>query len=165
MTPVSFAQWRAQLTALFHRYIPQDPAAMAASVSLVHALWVIQRGFYQTDEKPLPGRAAATLSIVVDLTIGLATNTFMQRHGARVYPLFEAAVRGWISGAYYHAKLAEQDGQPAKTQYDTIVDAQSCIRLYRELALSIVVLATGAELAPEQAAAFRSELTALMETP
>ena len=162
---ITYAEWRDKAAQFFQKHIPNDPAAVIVGTSFVHALWVMQRGFYQGDQTPLPGRAAATLSVVVDLTMGMTNNSFMQRHGNRVYPLFEAAVRGWISGAYYNAKFAEQDGQPTVAQYDTIVDAQSCTRVYRELSLSICVLANGAELAPEQAAAFRTELTALMEAP
>ena len=162
---ISYTEWREKLAEFFRKYIVQNYPAVTTGVAFIHALWVMQRGFYKGDDAVIPGRAAATLSMMADLTLGLNNNDFMRQHGARVYPLFEAAIRGWISGAYYNAKFANQDGQPTAAQYDTIVDAQSCTRVYRELALAIVVLSTGRELTPEQAAEFRTELTALLETP
>lgn len=96
--------WRDQLEAKLKPHLSEG--AVNAACSLMSA--------FHTTEEIMAGRVTpdvrqAAAQMLVDLTVGLASNPWWQRHAGVVLPVFAVAVNAWLDSGEYARRSGGSD--------------------------------------------------------
>lgn len=155
MTP-----WETEATTKLRGFFATD-AATSIVVAMLAALRTVQRIQRGKTDDTMPQDA---LRMLFTLSIAVYESPFLQAHGGKLLPLYQAGVMGWLDGARYLAELGKlPEGERGEKHYKLAENAQACARLYREFAIHAMMAEKGAAAALSLTVPLREALDELME--
>jgi hypothetical protein len=155
------ASWEDDATLKLRGYFKTDAATgiVVAMLGALRTVQRIQRGLTD-DDTPRD-----VLRLLFTTVIAIYDSPFIQQHGAKLLPIYQAAVMGWLDGARYLSEVGKQpeDAPRDEKTIRLVENAQACARLYREFVVQAMVCEVGPQEGIGRSLRLRETLDELME--